>query len=107
MHRKRTVAMGLTVILVLVAAIAVSAAQGAQRDKVVVKVMTIGYPDKDSTDPVTGVKVPGIGQLESDFEQANPTIDLQIINIPWGSGATSYSAKTDAMLQAANVCRVA
>src|SRR5204863_10230 len=28
----------------------------------------------------------------------------QIINIPWGSGATSYSAKTDAMLQAADAC---
>jgi ABC-type glycerol-3-phosphate transport system substrate-binding protein len=70
----------------------------------VVKVMMIGYPDKDSTDPVTGAKVPGIGQLQSAFEKANPSINLQIINIPWGSGATSYSAKTDAMLKAGDAC---
>jgi len=70
----------------------------------VVKVMMIGYPDKDSTDPVTGAKVPGIGQLQSAFEKANPSINLQIINIPWGSGATSYSAKTDAMMKAGDAC---
>jgi ABC-type glycerol-3-phosphate transport system substrate-binding protein len=106
MHRKRTVAFGFAVIAILAAtSIAVSAASGAGRaGRTAVKVMTIGYPDKDSTDPVTGVKVPGIGQLETAFEKANPSIDLQIINIPWGSGATSYSAKTDAMLQAADAC---
>jgi multiple sugar transport system substrate-binding protein len=104
MRRKRTVATVSAVIFVLVATIAASAAQGAHRDKPVVKVMTIGYPDQDSTDPVTGVKVPGIGQLQQEFDQANPNIDLQIINIPWGSGATSYSAKTDAMLQAGDAC---
>ena len=104
MHRKRRIWTGLAVFLVLVACVAASAAQGAQRDKPVVKVLTIGYPDQDSTDPVTGVKVPGIGQLQQAFENANPNIDLQIINIPWGSGATSYSAKTDAMLQAGDAC---
>lgn len=86
------------------AATAVSAAQTGQRAATTVKVMMIGYPDKDSTDPVTGVKSPGIGQLEAAFEKANPSIDLQIINVPWGSGATSYSAKTDAMLAAGDAC---
>jgi multiple sugar transport system substrate-binding protein len=105
MQRKRTVATGLVVMAALLAAtIAVSAAHGAQRGKTTVKVMMIGYPDQDSTDPVTGVKVPGIGQLQDDFDKANPSIDLQIINIPWGSGSTSYSAKTDAMLQAGDAC---
>lgn len=103
MHRKRTVA---TVVIAscVLAATAVSAALGSQRDTTTVKVMMIGYPDKDSTDPVTGVKSPGIGQLQAEFEKANPSIDLQIINIPWGSGATSYSAKTDAMPAAGDAC---
>src|SRR5690349_3263990 len=104
MHRKRRVATGLVVITALAATIAVTAAHGAQRGKTTVKVMMIGYPDQDTTDPVTGTKVPGIGQLQQEFDAANPSIDLQIINIPWGSGATSYSAKTDAMLQAGDAC---
>src|SRR5437660_5253056 len=105
MHRKRTVVVAVAVISILAATtVAVSAATGARRGQSVVKVMMIGYPDRDSTDPVTGVKVPGIGQLKDAFEKANPSIDLQIINIPWGSGATSYSAKTDAMVQAGDAC---
>ncbi|HEX7084464.1 MAG TPA: extracellular solute-binding protein [Gaiellaceae bacterium] len=110
MHRKRLASPGLTAILVLVAAalaasaIAAATASSASKGKVVVKVMTIGYPDKDSTDPVTGAKVPGIGHLEDAFEKANPSIDLKIINIPWGSGSTSYSAKTDAMIKAGDAC---
>jgi ABC-type glycerol-3-phosphate transport system substrate-binding protein len=103
MHRKRIVGVAAVVILAATAA-AASIASSATHAKTVVKVMTIGYPDKDSTDAVTGAKVPGIGQLEQAFEKANPSIDLQIINIPWGSGSTSYSTKTDAMIQAGDAC---
>jgi multiple sugar transport system substrate-binding protein len=105
MHRKRRISLGLVAISILAATtVAASSAKTTGSSQTVVKVMTIGYPDKDSTDPVTGAKVPGIGQLQSAFEKANPSIDLQIINIPWGSGATSYSAKTAAMVKANDAC---
>src|SRR6266545_2929509 len=58
-----------------------------------VKVLLIGKPDEDSIDPVTGANIPGIQQLKDEFEAANPNIDMQIINIPWGSGATGYGPK--------------
>src|SRR5687768_8593241 len=52
-----------------------------------VKVLLIGKPDEDSIDPVSGANIPGVMQLETMFETSNPNIDMQIINIPWGSGA--------------------
>ena len=52
-----------------------------------VTVLTIGYPDEDTTDAISGATAPGIGKLEAAFEAANPNIDLVITNIPWGSGA--------------------
>src|SRR5215218_7421828 len=55
-----------------------------------VKVLLIGKPDEDSIDPVSGASIPGVQQLEAMFEAQQPGIDLQIINIPWGSGATGY-----------------
>jgi hypothetical protein len=55
-----------------------------------VKVLLIGKPDEDSLDPVSGASIPGVKQLEAMFETANPNIDLEVINIPWGSGATGY-----------------
>src|SRR5688572_637020 len=69
-----------------------------------VTVLTIGYPDEDTTDAVTGTTSPGIGKLEAAFEAANPNIDLVITNIPWGSGATGYAPKTEAMIQANEAC---
>jgi len=69
-----------------------------------VKVLLIGYPDQDQTDPVTGATVPGISHLKDDFEAAYPDIDLQIINIPWGSGSTGYGPKTEAMIQGQEAC---
>lgn len=69
-----------------------------------VTVLLIGKPDEDSIDPTTGLQVPGVGKLEELFETAHPEIDLRIINIPWGSGATSYSIKTKAMIQAQEAC---
>ena len=69
-----------------------------------VKVLMIGYPDQDGIDPATALQIPGIGNLEAQFETANPTVDLQIVNIPWGSGATGYSPKTEAMIQAQEAC---
>lgn len=69
-----------------------------------VKVLLIGRPDEDSIDQVTGKKVPGVKQLEAMFEAKFPTIDLQIINIPWGSGATGYGPKTETMIQAQEAC---
>ena len=102
MRRKGFISLGLIAASILaVTCVAAASAKPNASGQSVVKVMMIGYPDKDSTDPVTGAKVPGIGQLQSAFEKANPSINLQIINIPWGSGATSYSAKTDAMISCA------
>ncbi len=69
-----------------------------------VTAMLIGKPDEDTIDPVTGAPQPGVGQLEAMFEEAYPNIDLTIINIPWGSGATAYSAKTESMIQAQEAC---
>ena len=76
---------------------------GAQ-DKKSVTVLTIGYPDQDTTDAVTGNTTPGINNLEAAFEAANPNIDLILTNIPWGEGATGYAPKTEAMIQANESC---
>ncbi len=73
-------------------------------DKTQVTFLTIGYPDKDTTDAATGAIAPGIDKLEAAFEAANPTIDLVINNIPWGDGATGYTPKTEAMVQANQSC---
>ncbi len=73
-------------------------------DKTVVTFLTIGYPDKDTTDAVTGAVSPGIDKLQAAFEAANPDIDLVITNIPWGDGATGYTPKTEAMVQANQSC---
>ncbi len=70
----------------------------------VVKVLLIGKPDQDGVDPVTGNPVPGIQKLQDMFEAAYPTIDMQITNIPWGSGATGYGPKTESMIQAQEAC---
>jgi ABC-type glycerol-3-phosphate transport system substrate-binding protein len=69
-----------------------------------VKVLLIGKPDEDSIDQVTGKPIPGVAQLEKMFEEKYPTIDLQIINIPWGSGSTGYGPKTETMIQAQEAC---
>jgi multiple sugar transport system substrate-binding protein len=74
------------------------------QDKPTVKMLMIGYPDADNIDPVTGANVPGINRLQDAFNAANPTINLEIISIPWGEGATSYSAKTEAMITANEAC---
>jgi hypothetical protein len=90
--------------ILAVITVAASSAKTSGGNQTVVKVLTIGYPDKDTKDAVTGATVPGIGKLRDSFEQANPSIDLQIINIPWGSGASSYSAKTQAMITGNDAC---
>src|SRR4030095_5895840 len=69
-----------------------------------VKVLLIGKPDEDSIDPVSGATIPGIQQLKDEFAAANPNIDMEIINIPWGSGATGYGPKTESMIQAQEAC---
>ena len=83
------------ILLLSTTALAVSALvavvpAGAQ-DKKSVTVLTIGYPDQDTTDAVTGNTTPGINNLEAAFEAANPNIDLVLTNIPWGEGATGYA----------------
>lgn len=70
----------------------------------VVKILLLGKPDEDGVDPLTGAPVPGIGKLKDMFEKAHPEIDLQITNIPYGSGATGYGPKTEAMIQAQEAC---
>ena len=96
----------LRTMLMLTTAIVVAAtsAGGVAAAEGTVKVLTIGYADEDSMDPVTGNSIPGIGRLKEAFEAANPEINLEIINIPWGSGATAYSAKTQAMIAAGEAC---
>ena len=69
-----------------------------------VKVLLIGKPDEDGIDPLTGAPIPGIKHLKEMFEAAHPSIDMQIINIPWGSGATGYSPKTETMIQGQEAC---
>ncbi|MHB1104600.1 MAG: extracellular solute-binding protein [Devosia sp.] len=86
------------------ALVAALPAVATAQDKAVVPVLMIGYPDEDSVDAVTGVTSPGIGKLEAAFEAANPDIDLVITNIPWGSGATGYATKTEAMIQGGEAC---
>ncbi len=81
-----------------------SAATGDQAASGEVKVLLIGKPDEDTTDPLTGLPVPGVKHLEQAFETAYPKIDLQIVNIPWGSGATGYAVKTQSMIQAQEAC---
>ena len=69
-----------------------------------VTVMLIGKPIEDTIDPITGADIPGVANLEAMFEEAYPNIDLTILNIDWGSGSTSYSAKTESMIQAQEAC---
>jgi hypothetical protein len=69
-----------------------------------VKVLLIGKPEEDGIDPITGAEIPGVQRLEAMFEDAYPDIDMQIINIPWGSGSTAYTAKTESMIQAQEAC---
>lgn len=76
----------------------------AAADKTTVTLLTIGYPDKDTTDAATGAVKPGIDKLEAAFEAANPNIDLVITNIAWGEGATGYAPKTEAMVKANQSC---
>lgn len=86
------------------AAASFGVAAPALADKTQVTLLTIGYPDKDTTDANTGAVEPGIDKLEAAFEKANPDIDLVITNIPWGEGSTGYTPKTEAMLQANQSC---
>lgn len=91
------------VIVGLAAPIAIGGSATAG-DENTVTVLTIGYPDADQTDPVTGSRVPGIDNLEAAFENEYPDIDLEIVNIAWGDGASSYTVKTEAMLQSNQAC---
>jgi multiple sugar transport system substrate-binding protein len=70
----------------------------------VVKVLLVGMPDEDSISPTTGATIPGVGKLKEAFAAANPSIDLQITNIPWGEGSTGYGPKTQAMVQNNEAC---
>ena len=88
----------------LVATTLAMAMPAISADKTQVPVLTIGYPDKDTTDAATGAVSPGIDKLEAAFEAANPTIDLVFTNIPWGEGATGYAPKTEAMVKANQSC---
>jgi multiple sugar transport system substrate-binding protein len=69
-----------------------------------VTAVMLGWPDADGVDPTTGEAVVGIGYLEKTFEASHPNIDLTIVNIPFGSGATGYGPKTEAMVQANEAC---
>ena len=100
--------LSLRIALLSSAALALVAAGAATpviaADKTQVTLLTIGYPDKDTVDANTGATSPGIDKLEAAFEKANPDIDLVITNIAWGDGATGYTPKTEAMVQANQSC---
>jgi len=69
-----------------------------------VTMLLVGFPDQDTTDPTTGAPIPGVNHHQEMFTAANPTINLKIINIPFGEGATNYTAKTTSMLQNNEAC---
>jgi len=69
-----------------------------------VTLLLVGFPDEDTKDPTTGAPIPGVGHLHDMFEAAYPSINLTIINIPWGEGSTNYTAKTTSMLQNNEAC---
>jgi len=75
----------------LLAAVPLSSTLAAAKTQVTI--LTVGYPDEDTTDAVAGATAPGIKHLVDAFAAANPDIDLQVTNIPWGSGATGYAAE--------------
>ncbi len=87
-----------------VAATAAPAAETAGDASGDVTVLLIGKPDEDGIDPVTGNPIPGIHTLKEQFAASHPNINLEIINIPWGSGATGYAPKTEAMITANEAC---
>lgn len=97
-----------SILLLSTTALTVSALSAAlptvAADKTTITLLTIGYPDKDTTDAATGAVKPGIDKLEAAFEAANPNIDLVITNIAWGEGATGYAPKTEAMVKANQSC---
>src|ERR1700750_2709144 len=100
--------LSLRILLLSSAALAVATAgatiPSAAAGTAQVTLLTIGYPAKDTTDAKTGAISPGIDKLEAAFEKANPDIDLVVTNIPWGDGATGYTPKTEAMVQANQSC---
>jgi multiple sugar transport system substrate-binding protein len=69
-----------------------------------VTALMLGWPDQDGTDPATGRPVKGIGYLKTTFEASHPGITLNIVNIPYGSGATGYGPKTESMVLANEAC---
>jgi ABC-type glycerol-3-phosphate transport system substrate-binding protein len=85
-------------------ATAAPAAEAAGEASGDVTVLLIGKPDEDGIDPVTGNPIPGIQKLKDQFAASHPNINLEIINIPWGSGATGYAPKTEAMITANEAC---
>ena len=105
MEKRRKVSVAVTALALLaLSSVVASAASAAKAPPTVIKVLTIGYPNNTTTDPATGLTEPGIQTLQSEFNKANPSISLQIINIPWGTGSTSYSLKTDAMIKTNAAC---
>ena len=70
----------------------------------VVDVLLIGLNEEDSLDAITGKTVPGTNKLKEMFESSHPGITMNIINIPWGSGASGYGPKTEAMIQGQEAC---
>ncbi|MDC3416040.1 extracellular solute-binding protein [Aquibacillus salsiterrae] len=60
-----------------------------------VKVQLIGdFSMEDSTDPITGVKTPGLKNLKDEFEKQYPGATVEFIIMPW----EGYTEKTQAML---------
>ncbi|GAA3598262.1 extracellular solute-binding protein [Kribbella ginsengisoli] len=98
------VAMALTATTLLLASSCTKDDGAAASNSAKVKVLLIGFPDQDGIDPVTGADTPGIGELKKRFNDTHSDIKLEIVNIPWGEGATGYAPKTEAMMKAGEAC---
>lgn len=85
------------------AAVEASAA-GASEASGDVTVLLIGKPAEDGIDAVTGKPIPGVAKLKDEFAAVHPEINLNLVNIEWGSGSTGYSPKTEAMVQNDEAC---
>src|SRR3569833_2544988 len=82
----------------LVATTLAMAMPAISADKTQVTVLTIGYPDKDTTDAATGAVSPGIDKLEAAFEAAIPCLAAPSTTLPTAPPATRYPPNTQATL---------
>lgn len=65
-----------------------------------VRVLLVGYAMEDGQDALTKKNYLGLTKLAPKIKEQLPEAPIEFISIPWGTGATNYTAKTQAMLLA-------